>query len=59
MIRVDNAAFSGVCCRMGGLTIATETCVPESILWMQSGHAQDRAARRYVHLTSPNRLYDT
>ena len=59
MIGVDTAAFSGVCCRMGGLTVATEAGVPENILWMQSGHAQDRAARRYVRLTNPDRLYDT
>jgi hypothetical protein len=59
MIGVDTTSFSGVCCRMGGLTIATEGGVPESILWMQSGHAQDRAARRYVRLTNPDRLYDT
>jgi hypothetical protein len=46
---------------MGGLTVATSTeaGVPESIMWMQSGHSQDRAARRYVRLTNPDRLYDT
>jgi len=33
--------------------------VPEHILWMQSGHAQDAAARRYVRLGSPALLYDT
>ncbi len=59
MINVDTSAFTGVCCRMGGLTIATEAGVPENILWVQSGHAQDRAARRYVRLTNPDRLYDT
>ena len=59
MIGVDTSSFSGVCCRMGGLTVATEAGVPENILWMQSGHAQDRAARRYVRLTNPDRLYDT
>jgi hypothetical protein len=59
MIGVDTTSFSGVCCRMGGLTVATEAGVPENILWMQSGHAQDRAARRYVRLTNPDRLYDT
>ena len=59
MINVDTTSFSGVCCRMGGLTVATEAGVPENILWMQSGHAQDRAARRYVRLTNPDRLYDT
>jgi hypothetical protein len=58
-IGVDPAGFSGVCCRMGGLTIAIEAGVPEHILWMQSGHAQDRAARRYVRLQNPDRLYDT
>jgi hypothetical protein len=58
-IGVDTTAFSGVSCRMGGLTTAIEAGVPEHILWMQSGHAQDRAARRYVRLTNPDRLYDT
>ena len=58
-IGVHNPAFTGMSCRMGGLTVATEAGVPESILWMQSGHAQDRAARRYVRLTDPDRLYDT
>jgi hypothetical protein len=27
---------------MGGLIVATEAGVPENIVWMQSGHAQDR-----------------
>ncbi len=44
---------------MGGLTVAAEAGVPESIMWMQSGHAQSMAARRYVRLTDPDRLYDT
>ncbi len=39
---------------MGGLTVATEAGVRENMSWMQSGHAQDRAARRY-----PDRPYDT
>ncbi len=59
MIGVDTSPFSGVCYRMGGLTVATEAGVPEIILWMQSGHVQDCAARRYVRLTNPDRLYDT
>ena len=58
-IGVNTSAFTGASCRMGGLTIATEAGVPESIMWMQSGHSQDRAARRYVRLTNPDRLYDT
>ena len=44
---------------MGCLTVAIEAGVPKHILWMQSGNAQDRAARRYVRLTNPDRLYDT
>ncbi len=59
MIGVDTTSFSGVCCRMGGLPVATEAGVPENIMWMQSRHAQDKAARRYVRLTSPDKLYDT
>jgi hypothetical protein len=59
-IGVDTrAGFSGVCCRMGGVTVAIEAGVPEHILWMQGGHAQDKSARRYVRLTDPNLLYDT
>jgi hypothetical protein len=44
---------------MGGLTVASEAGVPESILYMQSGHSQPTAARGYVRLTNPDRLYDT
>ena len=58
-IGVNASGFSGICCRMGGLTVAIEAGVPEHILWMQSGHAQDRAARRYVRLQDPAKLYDT
>ncbi len=55
---VNAAGFSGVCCRMGGLT-AIEARVPEHILCCQSGHAQDRAARSYLRLQDPDKLYDT
>ena len=58
-IGVNTASFSGASGRMGGLTVAIEARVPEHILWMQSGHAQDRAARRYVRITITDRLYDT
>ena len=51
--------FLGISARQGGLSTAIETGVPEHILWMQSGHPQDMAARRYVQLKSPARLYDT
>ena len=55
----DTALFSGISARRGGLSTAIEAGVPEHILWMQSGHAQDVAARRYVQLGSPALLYNT
>ena len=58
-IGVHSSSFTGASCRMGGLTVASEAGIPESILWMQSGHAQPTAARGYVRLTNPDRLYDT
>jgi hypothetical protein len=58
-IGVNSTALNGASCSMGCLTIATEAGVPESIMWMQSGRAQDCAARHYVRLTNPDRLYDT
>jgi hypothetical protein len=58
-VGVDTTAFSGVSARRGGLSTAIEAGVPEIILWMQSGHAQSRAARSYVALQSPSLLYKT
>ncbi len=56
----DTTYFSGISARKGGLSTAIEAGgVPEHILWMQSGHAQDVAARRYVQLNSPALLYRT
>jgi hypothetical protein len=55
----DTSLFSGISARRGGLSTAIEAGVPEHILWMQSGHAQDVAERRYVQLGSPALLYDT
>ncbi len=62
-IGISIPTFTGMSCRMGDLTVAAEAGVPdlESIMWMQSGHAQDRASqsRHYVCLTYPYRLYYT
>jgi hypothetical protein len=55
----DTSGFSGISARRGGLSTAIEAGVPEAFLWMQSGHAQDLAARRYVELNSPALLYRT
>ena len=59
LIGADTRAFSGVSARRGGLSTAIEAGVPEVILWMQSGHAQSRAARSYITLNSPSLLYKT
>ena len=59
VLGLDTSAFTGVCARRGGLSTAIEAGVPEVILWMQSGHAQDKAARVYVALSSTTLLYDT
>jgi hypothetical protein len=58
-IGYNTALFSGISARRGGLSTAIEAGVPEAILWMQSGHAQDVAARRYVQLGSPKPIYHT
>ena len=58
-VGLDTSLFSGISARKGGLSTAIEAGVPEAILWMQSGHAQDLAARRYVALQSPALLYRT
>ena len=52
-IGIRSPAFTGASCRMGGLTVATEAGVPEASMWMRGGHAQDRAARRYVRPVRP------
>jgi hypothetical protein len=60
-VGVDASGFSGVCARRGRITTAIEAGVPEHVLWMQSGHAQTRAARQYVVLsaTNPELLFQT
>jgi hypothetical protein len=52
----STALFPGISARRGGLSTAFEAGV---ILWMQSWHAQDVAARQHVQLRSPKLLYRT
>jgi len=59
LVGVNTQFFSGICARKGGLSTAIEFGVPEEIVWMQSGHANSPAARRYVDLGSPALLYRT
>ncbi len=58
-IGFNTALLSCISARRGGFSTAIEAGVPEGILWMQSGHAQDVAARRYVWLRRPKLLYRT
>ena len=58
-VQADTTHFSGISARKGGLTTAIEAKVPEYILFMQSGHGQKKAARAYMHLQSPEHLFDT
>ncbi len=55
----DTLLCSGISARRCGLSTAIGEGVSEAILWMQSGHAQDLAARRYVALCNPKLLYRT
>ncbi len=55
----NTAGFSDISARKGGLPTAIEAGFPKAILWMQSGHAQDVAARSYVKFHSPAPLYRT
>ena len=59
LVGINTQFFSGICARKGGLSTAIENGVPEEIVWMQSGHANSPAARRYVELGSPALLYKT
>ena len=45
--------------RKGGISAAIETCVPEAILYLQSGQGQALPARAYMHLTSPASFLET
>ena len=54
----DASRFSGISARKGGLTTAITAGVTEEILFLQSGHGQSRAARHYMHLQDPARLFD-
>jgi integrase len=51
--------FSGISTRKGGLTTAISAGVPEEIVFLQSGHGQQGAARAYMHLQDPALLFAT
>ena len=55
----DKKQYSGVSARRGCITTATESGVPEEVLWLQSGHAGGSSSRRYVNLADPALLFRT
>ena len=55
----DSARFSGILARKGGISAAIEACVPEAILYLQSGYGQALQASAYMHLMSPSRFLET
>jgi hypothetical protein len=56
----DPARYSGVSARKDGLSTAVQASVEEVILLhLQSGHGLPRAARTYMHLQDPRRLFET
>ena len=59
LLGVDTRLYSGVSMRRGGITAAVQANVPESILFLQSGHGTAMAGRRYVDPVDPRVLYAT
>jgi hypothetical protein len=55
----DPERFSGISARKGGLSTAISAGVDEVVLYLQSGHGPERAARRYMQLLGPERLMET
>jgi len=59
MIGVDTKHYSGLSMRRGGISAALAARVPEPILFLQSGHGSNCAARNYMVPKNPNVLYET
>jgi hypothetical protein len=59
MIGVDTKHCSGLSMWRGGISAALAARVPEPILFLQSGHGSNCAARNYMVPKNPNVLYET
>jgi integrase len=59
MLDVDTKHFSGLSMRRGGISAALVARVPEPILFLQSGHGSNCAARNYMVPRNPDILYET
>ena len=59
MIDIETKHFSGLSMRRGGISAALVARVPEPILFLQSGHGSNCAARNYMVPRNPNILFET
>ena len=59
LIGVDPTHYSGISMRRGGISAALAARVPEPILFLQSGHGSNCAARNYMVPRDPHVLYET
>ena len=59
MLGVDTKHFSGLSMRRGGISAALVARVPEPILFLQSGHGSNCAARNYMVPHNPHILFET
>jgi hypothetical protein len=59
MIGVDTQHYSGISMRRGGISAGLAARVPEPILFLQSGHGSNCAARNYMVPRDPHVLYET
>ena len=58
-IGVDTTHYSGISMRRGGISAGLAARVPEPILFLQSGHGTNCAARNYMVPRDPHVLYET
>ena len=59
MLDVDTKHFSGLSMRRGGISAGLSARVPEPILFLQSGHGSNCAARNYMLPRDPGILFET
>ena len=59
LIGVDTKHYSGISMRRGGISAGLAARVPEPILFLQSGHGSNCAARNYKVPRDPHVLYET
>ena len=59
LLDVDTKHFSGLSMRRGGISAGLAARVPEPILFLQSGHGSNCAARSYMVPRDPSVLFET